>query len=79
MTREDFKKAKKNIIKCLTQDFEYGTKKDGSPLKRKKINQRLFDKEDGYPVYVRATLDTIMEAVVLGLMFTVDDKNEKAK
>lgn len=74
MNRNDFKQAKKNILKCLTEDFEYGTKKDGTPLKHKKTNYAIFDKEDGRRVYYDMSLEDIMDAVVLGLMFTVDDK-----
>ena len=74
MKKEELKQAKANILRCLTEDFKYGTKKDGTPLKRKKSNQALFDKDDGYACWSDTDLDMVMNAVVLGLYFTLNDK-----
>jgi len=76
MKREELKEIKKNILKCLTQDFEYGTKKDGTPLKRRRKNQAIFDKNDGYAIWTSTDLNMVMDKVVLGLYFTLNDKRE---
>ena len=76
MKREELKEIKKNILKCLTQDFEYGTKKDGAPLKRRRKNQAIFDKNDGYAVWTGTDLNMVMDKVVLGLYFTLNDKGK---
>jgi len=73
MKKTDVKLAKAQILKCLTENFEYGKRKDGKPLKRKKQNQALFDKKEGWAVFNGTDLQMIMEAVVLGLYFTLED------
>lgn len=73
ITKAQLRAAKKNILKCLTVDFEYGKRKDGKPLKRKLKNIAWFDPKDGKPNWNGIVLSDIMEAVVLGLYFTLED------
>ena len=75
MNKEILKEAKRNILRCLTEDFEYGTRKDGAPLKRKKRNQAIFDKDQGFACFNGTDLEMVMDAVMLGLYFTLDDKH----
>ena len=56
MTKKELLVCKKNILKCLTEDF--------------KGNQALFDKKDGWAVFSQTDLTMIMDAVVKGLQFT---------
>lgn len=64
--------AKERILKCLTEDFTYGRRKDGQPLKRPKTNQAIFDPK-GYAVFNGTDLEMVMDAVVLGLYFAMAD------
>lgn len=77
MNKEDVRLCKKKILKCLTEDFEYGKRKDGKPLKRKRKSQALFDKKEGWAVWTGIDLEMVMDAVVLGLYFAMDDSDEK--
>jgi hypothetical protein len=79
MNEEDVKLAKKKILKCLTEDFEYGTRKDGKPLKHKRKNQAIFDKKEGWAHFTETDLDMVMERVVLGLYFAMDDSQMEAQ
>ncbi len=77
MKKEDVRLAKKKILKCLTEDFEYGkNKKNGEPLKRKKQNQAIFNKEKGYAIWSQTDLEMVMDKVVLGLYFALEDSKE---
>ena len=76
MTKKDVRLAKAKILKCLTEDFEYGKRKDGKLLKRKRLNQALFDKKKGWAVFNGTDLEMVMDAVVLGLYFAMDDGEE---
>ena len=77
MNKEDVRLAKKKILKCLTEDFEYGkNKKTGEPLKRKKQNQAIFNKEKGYAIWSQTDLEMVMDKVVLGLYFALEDSKE---
>lgn len=78
MNKADVRLAKKKILKCLTEDFEYGTnKKTGEPLKRKKTNQAIFDKDQGYQIYHGTDLEMVMDKIMLGLYFALEDsKND---
>ena len=73
MKKKEKNFIKSKILKCLTQDFTYGTRKDGKPLKHPKTNQAIFDKEEGWQVFARTDLEMVMEAVVLGLSFAQAD------
>ena len=73
MNKADVKLAKSKILKCLTENFEYGKRKDGTPPKRKKKNQAIFDKIKGYAIYNGTDLEMVMDKVVLGLYFSLDD------
>lgn len=78
MTKPDLRLAKKKILKCLTEDFEYGrNKKTGEPLKRKRKNQAIFDAKKGYQIFNGTDLEMVMNAVVLGLYFALEDSGEK--
>ncbi|HEC66113.1 MAG TPA: hypothetical protein ENI23_12540 [bacterium] len=67
MTNEDSKRCRAKIRKCLTEDFWYGKRKDGKPLKKQKRNESLFDKTFGYAAYCAIGFEEIMNAVDLGL------------
>lgn len=69
MNRKDVKLAKKKILKCLTEDFEYG-----KSLKRPLKNQAIFNKEQGLQNFNGTYLEMVMDAVVLGLYFALDDE-----
>jgi hypothetical protein len=53
MTNKERNIIKKNIIKCLTENF--------------KGNQAIFDKQDGYAIYTATDLTMVMWAVTKGL------------
>lgn len=77
MTKADLRLAKKKILKCLTEASEYGrNKKTGEPLRRKRKNQRLFDAKKGYAVFNGTDLEMVMDAVVLGLYFALENSEE---
>ena len=63
MNKKDIRLAKKKILKCLTEDFDYGKKK----------NQAIFDKKEGWVCFSGTNLDMIMDKVVLGLYFALDE------
>lgn len=71
--KKELQRIKKSILRCLTEDFTYGRRKDGTPLKRPHKNQAIFNKEDGWSVFNNPTLDMVMDKVVLGLYFALDD------
>ncbi len=73
MNKKELQLCKTKILKCLTEDFPYGRRKDGSPLKRPRKNHALFDKQDGYLIWTSTDLKTIMDKVVLGLYFALED------
>ncbi len=73
MNRADVRLAKSKILKCLTEDFEYGRRKDGQPLKRPKTNLAIFDPAKGYAIFNGTDLEMVMDAVVLGLYFALND------
>lgn len=76
MTKDDVKLAKKKILKCLTEDFTYGKSKKGTPLKRPKKNKAIFDPKEGWAVFNDTDLEMVMDRVVLGLYFSMDDSKE---
>ncbi len=77
MNKSDVRLAKNKILKCLTEDFEYGRTKDGKPLTRPRKNQAIFDKKEGYAIFHGTDLEMIMEKVVLGLYFAMDDSEQE--
>jgi hypothetical protein len=79
MTKEDLRLCKKKILKCLTEDFTYGRRKDGKPLKRPKKNQAIFMEESGNPVFSGLDLTMVMDKVILGLYFALEDSDEERK
>lgn len=77
MNKADIRLAKKKILKCLTEDFEYGrNKKTGEPMKRKKKNYAIFDKDQGFQIYHGTDLEMVMDKVILGLYFALEDSKE---
>ena len=73
MTKNDIRLAKKKILMCLTQDFDYGlNKRTGKPLKKRKLNQAIFNEKCGTQIYSRTDLSMVMEKVVLGLYFSLE-------
>lgn len=77
MTKDDIKNCKRKILKCLTEDFEYGKRNNGQPLIRKRKNQAIFHKK-GFANYNNTDLTMVMDKVMLGLYFAgdVDIKND---
>jgi len=73
MNKADVRLAKKKILKCLTEEFPYGKTKAGKPRKRPLQNQPIFDKESGRERWSETDLEMIMDKVVLGLYFAMDD------
>lgn len=67
------KMAKASILRCLTEDIEYGKRKDGQPLKRPKKSQAIFNKREGYQIFNDTDLEMVMDKVVLGLFFLNDE------
>lgn len=53
MTNKERNIIKKNILKCLTEDF--------------KGNTAIFDKKGGWQVFCGTDLEMVMDAVVKGL------------
>ena len=76
MNKEDARLAKKKILKCLTEDFEYGVnKKTKQPLKRRKRNLAVYNKRTGEQVFCNTDLSMIMDKVVLGLYLAIEDSS----
>ena len=73
MNKKDLRLAKKKILKCLTEDFTYGTTKSGKSLKRPKRNTAIFDNVEGFQNYHGTDLEMVMDAVVLGLYFALEE------
>jgi hypothetical protein len=69
MNKEDVRLCKAKILKCLTEDFEHG----------KKRNPALFDKQTGRTNYSGTDLDIVMDAVVLGLYLALADSEGAVK
>lgn len=67
MTREQIRKAKKSILRCLIKDFDYGRIKD------RKFNQAIFSKK-GYAIFHNTDLEMVMDKVVLGLMLLLEEE-----
>jgi len=77
MNKSDIRLAKKKILKCLTEDFDYGlNKRTGKPLKRRKINQAIFDKQKGFAIWSQTDLEMVMDKVVLGLYLAMQDSQD---
>ncbi len=77
MNKSDVRLAKKKILKCLTENFEYGKRKDGKPLVRPRKNTAIFDKKEGYAIFRGTDLEMIMEKVVLGLYLALADSEQE--
>jgi hypothetical protein len=75
MNKADVRLAKKKILECLTEDFDYGKTKSGKPRKRPLKNQAIFDKQDGHGMYHDIDLEMVMDKVILGLYFAMDDSS----
>ena len=75
MNKKSAQRIKKSILKCLSEEFTYGKTKKGTPLKRPRINQALFDKKEGFPNYNGIDLEMIMDKVVLGIWFCLEEEN----
>lgn len=67
MNKADLRKAKRHILRALTEDFAYGTRKDGQPLKRPHRNQAIFNRSEGHAIFNGTDLTMVMECVVTGL------------
>ena len=67
MTREQIRKAKRSILRCLIKDFDYG------PIRNRNFNQAIFSKK-GYAIFHDTDLQMVMDKVVLGLMFLLEEE-----
>ena len=76
MTKKEIKICKEKILKCLTEDFTYGRRKDGKPLKCPNLNQAIFDNKEGYACFGNTDLKMVMDKVMLGLYFALEDTND---
>jgi hypothetical protein len=78
ITARQRNQLKKLILRCLTEDFDYGrSRKTGKPLKRRHRNQAIFDGEKGYQVFSGTDLDMVMERVALGLSFGMEAADDR--
>lgn len=75
MTKNDVKLAKKKILKCLTEEFYYGRRKDGKSLKRPHKNVPIF-MENGCQVFCNTDLEMVMDKIMLGLYFVMEDSQK---
>lgn len=75
MNKHDVRLAKKKILKCLTEEFTYGHRKDGQPLKRPKVNTPIFNAKEGFQNYNDTDLEMVMDKVILGLYFAMEDSD----
>jgi hypothetical protein len=66
--------AQDAIYRALTQDFTYGRRKDGVPLKRPYHNQALFDATEGWAVFHGTDLEMVMAAVEVGLLLAAEQE-----
>lgn len=73
MNKADVRLCKAKILKCLTEEFTYGRTKTGQPLKRPKRNQPIFNAEEGWQVFIGTDLEMVMDKVILGLYFALED------
>jgi hypothetical protein len=64
---QDVERIRAEIFRCLTEDFEYGQTKKGRPLKRPRLNQAIFNADEGWPVFSGTDLEMVMFKVNLGL------------
>lgn len=67
MNKSDVKLAKEKILKCLTEDFEYGENKN---------NQAIFNKAEGWQVFSETDLEMVMDKVILGLYFALAESSK---
>lgn len=77
MMNTEIDAATESILRCLTKDFLYGTGKNGRPLKRRKLNHRIFDEETGWPVFSGTDLEMVMNRVILGLQLLREEAPEQ--
>jgi hypothetical protein len=72
ITAEQRNQIKKIVLRCLTEDFEYGRTKAGTPRKKPYRNQAIFSRQSGRQCFNGTDLDMIMGKVVLALSFAMD-------
>ena len=63
MDKNDVRVAKSKILKCMTEEFKRGSK----------INVPIFDKSEGYACFNGTDLEMVMDKVILGLYFAMED------
>lgn len=77
MDKADLRRAKRHILRALTEDFTYGTRKDGTPLKRPHHNQAIFNKTEGYANFHGTDLTMVMESVITGLYLALEEQERQ--
>ena len=67
MTNKERKIIKNKILYALTTDFK---------RYRRRSNQALFNKKEGYAVFTDTDLTMVMDAVVIGLELAKEELNK---
>ena len=68
MNKADLRLCKQKILKCLTEDVRHG----------ERTSKAIFDKKKGFANYHATDLEMVMDKVVLGLYFALDDSQAAA-
>lgn len=76
MNRDEADKVRDQIYKCLVEDFEYGTKKDGTPLKRPYKNRPIFLPENDFGTNTIVSLEEVLEKVDMALDFALESETK---
>lgn len=74
MNQADADKVRRQIRKCLVEQFEYGKKKDGSPLKKPHKNKPIFVEENDFGTDTIVSLEEIMQKVDMALDFAINEE-----
>ena len=69
LSRKFIRASKKAILKCLTEDFKHGRKK----------NQAIFDAREGFQCFNGTDLEMVMDKVVMGLYLAINEMEGKRK
>lgn len=77
MNQEEVGGLRAIIRKCLVEDVEYGTKKDGTPLARPKKSQGIFDEPNDFGNAAIVDLQDVMERVDLALYLYTNNEVEE--
>lgn len=76
MNQDEVSEIRTQIRRCLVDDVEYGTRKDGQPLKKPKVSQGLFEESNEFGNHNIVDLDMVMEKVDLALYLYSNERPE---